>query len=269
MNTISHNDTLINNPTIWIFRMSHKSIVVTGAAAGLGRAFAVDLAKHGHSVVLADLNDAGLGETHRQIDAAGGKSLPVRTNVTSEEDAHALVTRTIGAYGRIDALINCAALLASLTMKSFLDISLREWEEVLRVNVTGTFLCARAAAVPMKQQNWGRVINLSSDTALMGMTSYLHYTTSKAAILGMTRSMARELGPHGITVNAVLPGATETEIVRPQEIIDRRAKAVQLQCIPRKQMPDDLLGTIRFLLSEDSAFMTGQSLVVNGGACHL
>jgi NAD(P)-dependent dehydrogenase (short-subunit alcohol dehydrogenase family) len=251
------------------YSMPQKSIIVTGAAAGLGRAFALDLAWRGHSIVLADLNEAGIKETDRQIRDSGGKSLAVRSNVTSESDVEALIAQTIDAYGQVDVLINCAALLASLTMKSFLDISLKEWEDVLRVNVTGTFLCTRAAAAHMKKQNWGRLINLSSDTALMGMTSYLHYTTSKAAILGMTRSLARELGPHGITANAVLPGATETEITRPQEIVDRRAKAVQLQCIPRNQVPQDLLGTIRFLISDDSAFMTGQSLVVNGGACHL
>lgn len=249
--------------------MTAKTVIVTGAGAGLGRAFAIDLAKRGDRLVLADINEDGLEGTGNAIRSAGGQALVVRADITSEEAVNNLVRQSVDTFGSADVLINSAAILATLSMRAFDTIPLSEWEQVLRVNVTGTFLCCKAVAEPMKRQGWGRIINLSSDTALMGMTSYLHYTTSKAAILGMTRSIARELGAFGVTANCVLPGATETEIERPQEIVERRARAVKLQCIPRQQTPEDLLGTIRFLASDESAFLTGQPLLVNGGACHL
>lgn len=249
--------------------MDGRSIIVTGAAGGLGRAFAIDLAKRGDRIVLADINEAGLKTTAEAIQSVGGQAIAVPTDITDEAAVKQLVATAVDRFGAAHVLINSAAILATLTMKDFDTIPLAEWEQVLRVNITGTFLCCKAVAEPMKRQGWGRIINLSSDTALMGMTSYLHYTTSKAAILGMTRSIARELGSYGVTVNCVLPGATETEIERPQEIVERRARAVKLQCIPRQQNPEDLLGTIRFLTSDDSAFLTGQPLLVNGGACHL
>lgn len=234
----------------------------------MGKAFAEDLAKTGVIPVIADI-DGATGEVVAEgIRKSGRKALSVQTDICDPQSIEKMVAATMNEYGRIDGLINNAAILATLEMKPFYEIPFPEWEKVIRTNMTGAFLCAKAVAPILIKAGWGRIVNMSSDTAMMGMALYLHYTTSKAAIMGMTRSMARELGASGITVNCILPGATETEKPRPEEILVRRQASVMRQCIPRQQKPEDLLGTMRFLISEDSEFLTGQSIVVNGGACH-
>ncbi len=180
-----------------------------------------------------------------------------------------MAAATLDAFGRIDVLINNAGIFSTLAMRPFEEIPLAEWEAVLRVNVTGAMLCARAVTPAMRRAQWGRIINMSSGSILLGRPNYLHYTTSKAALVGMTRSMARELGRDGITVNAILPGAVETEIPRQTVTPEQRARITSLQCVPRAQVPDDLVGVVLFLASEGSAFMTGQSLNLDGGATHL
>ena len=139
---------------------------------------------------------------------------------------------------------------------------------VLRVNVTGPFLCARAVLPLMRRHGWGRIVNIASGAVTMGRPNYLHYIASKAALVGMSRSMARELGPDGITVNAILPGATFTEVERKTVTPEQKERIVAQQCIPRPQAPGDLVGTLLFLASDASAFVTGQSLTVDGGATH-
>jgi NAD(P)-dependent dehydrogenase (short-subunit alcohol dehydrogenase family) len=248
--------------------MKDKVWVITGGGSGLGMRFAEDLAAAGSIPVVADIDEGKAAEVAWRIRERGGRALALRVDVCDEESVAEMVRAAHGEFGRIDGLINNAAILATLTMKPFYEISLAEWDKVIRTNLTGAFLCSKAIAPLLIKTGWGRIVNMSSDTALMGMGLYLHYTASKAAIQGITRSMARELGPFGITVNCILPGATETEKPRPEEILQRRRASVARQCIPRQQLPDDLLGTMRFLLSEGSSFMTGQSLVVNGGACH-
>jgi 3-oxoacyl-[acyl-carrier protein] reductase len=136
------------------------------------------------------------------------------------------------------------------------------------VNVTGPFLCARAVLPAMRKARFGRIINMASGAVTMGRPNYLHYITSKAALAGMTRSMARELGADGITVNAILPGATFTEIERKTVTPEQKVRIVAQQCIQREETPNDLVGTMLFLASEGSAFLTGQSITVDGGATH-
>jgi 3-oxoacyl-[acyl-carrier protein] reductase len=171
-------------------------------------------------------------------------------------------------FGRIDILINNAAIFSTLEMRPFDQIPLAEWEEVIRVNLTGPFLCTRAVLPAMRRAKWGRIINMASGAVTLGRPNYLHYIASKAALAGMTGSMARELGPHGITVNAILPGATFTEIERKTVTPEQKAKIVAMQCIPRPEVPDDLVGIALFLASDASGFLTGQALTVDGGATH-
>jgi 3-oxoacyl-[acyl-carrier protein] reductase len=171
-------------------------------------------------------------------------------------------------FGRIDILINNAAIFSTLEMRPFDQIPLAEWEAVLRVNVTGAFLCAQAVVGAMRRARFGRIINMASGAVSLGRPNYLHYITSKAALDGMTRSLARELGPHGITVNAILPGATFTEIERKTVTPEQKERIIAMQCIPRPEGPDDLVGTALFLASDAASFLTGQALTVDGGATH-
>jgi NAD(P)-dependent dehydrogenase (short-subunit alcohol dehydrogenase family) len=153
-------------------------------------------------------------------------------------------------------------------MRPFDEIALSEWERVLRVNVTGVFLCSAAVAPIMREARWGRIINMSSGAVTLGRPNYLHYVTSKSALIGMTNSLARELGGYGITVNAIMPGPVFTEIPRATVTPEQKEKLVAAQCIARPQTPADLLGTVLFLASDASAFLTGQSITVDGGCAH-
>jgi 3-oxoacyl-[acyl-carrier protein] reductase len=162
-------------------------------------------------------------------------------------------------------LINNAGIFSTLEMRPFDQIPLDEWERVLRVNLTGPFLCARAVLPAMRRVKWGRIINVASGAVRLGRPNYLHYIATKAALAGMSLSMARELGPDNITVNAILPGATFTEIERKTVTPAQKERIVAMQCIPRAEVPEDLVGTVLFLASEASAFVTGQSINLDGG----
>jgi NAD(P)-dependent dehydrogenase (short-subunit alcohol dehydrogenase family) len=146
---------------------------------------------------------------------------------------------------------------------------LAEWEQVMRVNVTGSWVCASAVAADMKLAHWGRIINVSSSTVPLGTPMFMHYVTSKSAVIGMTRAMATELGPHGVTVNCVLPGLTDTEVDNPGRTDAMRQKIIDMQCVKRIGRPDDMVGTMLFLASDASEFVTGQSIAVDGGSVFL
>lgn len=249
--------------------LQDKVAVVTGAGQGLGRAFAKALAAEGATVVLAERNVEKARSVEGEITAAGGRALTVETDVANAGSVEALAQAVEARYGRADILINNAAIFSTLEMRPFEQIPLEEWEQVLRVNVTGVFLCARALAPLMRARGWGRIINIASGAVTLGRPNYLHYITSKAAVAGMTRSMARELGGAGITVNAILPGATFTEIERKTVSPAQKEAIVRMQCVPRPEEPADLVGTVLFLASEGSAFITGQQINVDGGATHL
>jgi NAD(P)-dependent dehydrogenase (short-subunit alcohol dehydrogenase family) len=166
-------------------------------------------------------------------------------------------------------LINNAAIFATLQKKPFLEIAVDEWERVLHVNVTGVFLSVCAVLSVMRQQKWGRIINVSSDSVPKGVPNYLHYVSSKSAIIGMTNAMARELGPHGITVNCIRPGAVATEVDRViNPTIERRIAQLSEQCIPRGMVPSDLVGLVMFLSTPASDFITGQTIACDGGMTH-
>lgn len=246
-----------------------RVVVITGAGQGLGRAYALMFAARSHVVVAMDLNEAAVNAVASEIREAGGECLPLVVDVGNADAVEEAVRRIEKRYGRLDVLVNNAAIFSALQMRPFEEIPLDEWSRVLHVNVTGTFLMTRAVSPLMRRQKWGRVINVSSAAWVMGRQHYLHYTTSKAAVVGMTRGLARELGPDGITVNAVLPGATDTEIPRQTVTPAQKQAQIAMRCIQREANVDDLTGTIAFLASDESRFISGQSFVVDGGLVFL
>lgn len=248
-----------------LFDIRGRVAIVTGAGQGIGRAFALALAASGAIPVIAEINDAKAAAVSAEIMAAGGEALAVSTNVADAASIAAMVGLVTTRYGRIDILINNAGLFSTLEMRPFDQIPLDEWERVLRVNLTGPFLCARAVLPAMRQAKRGRIINMASGAVRLGRPNYLHYIATKSALMGMSLSMARELGADGITVNAILPGATFTEIERKTVTSAQKERIIAMQCIQRAETPTDLIGTMLFLASDASAFVTGQSINLDGG----
>lgn len=243
-------------------RLAGRVSVVTGGGQGLGRAFAARLAAEGSQVVVADLN----GERARAVATEiGAGALAVEADVSDESDVAGLRDRVMERYGRVDVLVNNAAVFSTIKMKPFEEISVSEWDELMAVNVRGVFLCCRAFIAAMRQAGYGRIVNISSATFHSARPNYLHYVTSKGAVIGLTRALAREVGEHGITVNAVAPGATETEVPRETVTPQQVPRIIAGQSIKRRERPADLVGVVAFLAGTDSEFMTGQTLVVDGG----
>jgi NAD(P)-dependent dehydrogenase (short-subunit alcohol dehydrogenase family) len=242
--------------------------IVTGAGQGIGRAFAKAFAAAGAIAVIAELNEQKARAVAREIESFGGRAMVVATDVSQAESAEQMAAAVKRELGRIDILVNNAGIFSTLKMRPFEEIPLDEWDQVMRVNVTGVMLCCRAVTPFMRDAQWGRIINMSSGSISLGRPNYLHYTTSKSALIGMTRSMARELGPYSITVNAILPGPVFTEIPRETVTPAQKQVLVGMQSIPRAQEPRDLVGTLLFLGSEGSAFVTGQSITVDGGSTY-
>ena len=243
-------------------RLERKVAIVTGGARHIGAAYCRRLAEEGAAVVIADILD---GEpVASEIRSGGGKALALKIDVSNEDDTRRMATETIQAFGRIDILVNNAAIFINIQRHPFYEITSEEWDKVSAVNIKGPFLCAKAVFPQMKEQRSGKIINISSSTAYWGTPHFLHYVASKAALIGMTRSLAREVGDYGICVNAIAPGLVEHEgQTAPKALTELQLKARSLK---RLQTPEDLMGTLIFLCSSDSDFMTGQSIVVDGGS---
>jgi NAD(P)-dependent dehydrogenase (short-subunit alcohol dehydrogenase family) len=245
-----------------------RVVIITGAGQGIGRAYALAFARAGAIPIIAEINPKTARNVEQEIRAEGGDAMVVEVDVADAGSTNRMAEAVLARYGRIDVLVNNAGIFSTIKMRPFDEIPLDEWEQVLRVNTTGPFLCARAVVPAMRAAKWGRIINISTSSIRAGVPNYLHYTASKAALNGMTFAMARELGKQGITVNAVIPGGTITEVPREsltQQGIDR---VVGAQCIPRPETPEDIVGLVMFLASPASAFVTGQTLAVNGGLTH-
>jgi NAD(P)-dependent dehydrogenase (short-subunit alcohol dehydrogenase family) len=250
------------------FSVADRVVVITGAGQGIGREYARQFAASGATTVIAEVNEAAAARVAGEIEQASGQALAVPTDVSDSGAVDALMTATLNRYGRIDCLINNAAIFSSLQMRPFDQIPLDEWDAVLRVNVTGSFLCARAAAPHLRAAGWGRIVNVMSGAVPLGVPNYLHYVTSKSAIVGMTNALARELGGHGITVNAVQPGGTFTEIPRETVTAEGKARLIANQCIQREEVPTDLVGLVMFLCTPAAEFITGQTIACDGGLTH-
>jgi NAD(P)-dependent dehydrogenase (short-subunit alcohol dehydrogenase family) len=244
-----------------------KVAVITGAAKGIGQAFARRLAEDGVHIVIADVE--GADETVKLVEQAGREALACRCDVTSPEAVAALAMQVERRFGRCDILINCAGI---YPQQAFEQMTFADWRRVLSINLDGLFLVTAAFVPGMQRRGWGRIVNLASSTLGSVVTGFVHYVTSKGGTVGFTRALASELGPHGITVNAISPGLTRTPgtLARPpraglSSMEEEFASVASFQAIKRGEVPDDLVGVVSFLTSDDAAFMTGQTLNVDGG----
>ncbi|MDW8403830.1 3-oxoacyl-ACP reductase family protein [Chloroflexus sp.] len=246
-------------------RLKDQIAIITGSGQGLGRAFALAFAREGAKVVIAERNAERGAAVASEIIAAGGEALVVVTDVSSESSTQAMAAATLERWGRIDVLLNNAAIFSTIKMRPFDQIPVQEWDDLMAVNVRGVWLCCKAVAPAMRQQRRGKIINIASVVFDLGRANYLHYVASKGAVIAITRGLATELGDYGINVNAISPSSIQTEI--PRETVTREGAIAfaQQQVIKRVQEPADLIGPAIFLASSDSDFITGQTINVDGG----
>ena len=247
-------------------RCSGKVAIVTGGATGIGRAVAEGLLAEGASLVIADC--AGAEEAAKALGGGRNSVVGVACDVSSRDDTEAMAAAALEAFGRIDVLVNNAGIYSSLQLAPFEDLDIEEWRRVLDVNVIGQAMATRAVVPAMRRQGEGSVVNFSSGTPFKGVPFLLHYVASKGAVNAMTKALAKELGGAGIRVNAVAPGFTLSDgvLANPHQLEKLRDISLQARVIQRDQHPDDIVGAVVFFASRDSDFVTGQTLVVDGGA---
>ena len=248
-----------------LMRLEGKVAVITGGAAGIGFAYAKRFLAEGAQVVVADIADPRPAVD--KLDTSG-RALGLSTDVSDAASVRAMVAAALARFGRIDVLVNNAAVFATLKPQRFDEIPEAEWDRVMAVNVKGVWNCARAVAPAMRAQGGGRIVNVASAIVAKGTALLLHYVTSKGAVVAMTRALARELGPDRITVNAVAPGLILSDTVQANPDLTgfQGAAIMQARSLKREAFPDDVEGTVVFLASDDSAFMSGQTLIVDGGS---
>lgn len=243
-----------------------KVIIVTGAARGIGQEYVRCFAAAGARLVAADISDCS--ETVALVKQAGGEAIAAPLDVVEAQSSVDMAKAAKDAFGRIDALVNNAALYGALRGGRFDTVAEAEWDAAMAVNVKGIWNCCKAVVPAMREAGQGSIVNITSLAATYGTPFVLHYTTSKAAVIGLTRGLARELGRDGIRVNAVAPSAVLTDATR-QFFGDKAEKALEVikasQAIPSNLVPADLTGTVMWLISNSSNFVTGQTISVDGG----
>jgi NAD(P)-dependent dehydrogenase (short-subunit alcohol dehydrogenase family) len=238
-----------------------KVAVVTGGSQGIGRAIADGLAREDARVVVADLQGADAAA------AAYADGVGLTVDVAAEDDVARMVGEVVERCGGIDILVNNAGLYASLAMRPFTEIPLDEWRRVMDVNVASMFLTTRAIVPVMRERGGGKIVNISSGTPFRGVPFLLHYVTSKGAIVAMTRALAKELGKDAIHVNCVAPGFTMSDgvLAEPEVIEKLRDVSIAARTLQRDQVPEDVVGAVVFLCSPGADFITGQTMVIDGG----
>jgi NAD(P)-dependent dehydrogenase (short-subunit alcohol dehydrogenase family) len=247
-------------------KLAGRSAIVTGGAVGIGKHYCHALAAEGAEVMIADIKDGS--ELAAEIAAKYGRNATtsMQFDVSDEAQCKALVAKTLERFGKIDILVNNAALYAPLEPVSITDIDVALWDKVMAVNVRGLFMMTKHVAPHMIARKYGKIINIGSGTAARGIPDFAHYVTSKGAVTSFTRAVSRELGQHGICVNTLAPGFTISGMQNAAHVEQSRAGAITRRAIKREQFPEDLTGTLVYLASKDSDFLTGQVLAVDGGA---
>lgn len=248
--------------------LEHAVVIITGAAHGIGAAYARRLSGDGAAVVVVDLDEQGAVTLVKDLRRIGRRALACRADISVDADLAEVVSRTTQEFGTITGLVNNAAVFSVVPMSRapFDEITVEEWDLMMRVNVRGTWQACRAVLPTMRAAGYGKIVNISSGTALKGSASRIHYVTSKAAILGFTKTLAKEVGPSGVRVNCVAPGSTLSEENPDEDVVNHRRARLTDRALPRVQVPEDLVGAVKFFLSHDSDFITGQTLVVDGGS---
>lgn len=242
--------------------LDQKTIIVTGGATGIGQAFALGCAAQGANLVVADMNSAD--ETVAAIQQAGGKAIGVKVDVSNQESLNAMADAGLKAFGRIDGLVNNAAYFREVKLTPFEEIDPEIWERIFQVNVRGVWQCCKAVMPAMRAQNSGSIVNISSVVAVAGQPGYLHYVATKGAVLSMTKGLAKECGSAGVRVNVIAPGFVITDATKNRPV-EWQQSFLKARAISREQRPNDLVGTAMYLLSDLSAFVSGQTIVVDGG----
>ncbi|MET0670932.1 MAG: SDR family oxidoreductase [Xanthobacteraceae bacterium] len=247
-------------------RLEGRSAIVTGGAVGIGKHYSYALAAEGAQVMIADIKDGTAVAEELSAKYGRNSTAHMQFDVSDEAQCKALVAKTLERFGKIDILVNNAAIYAPLAPVAVTDIDVDLWDKVMSVNVRGLFLMTKHVAPHMIARKYGKIINIGSGTAARGIPDFAHYVTSKGAVTSFTRAVSRELGVHGICVNTLAPGFTISGMQNQDHIDQSRAGAITRRAIKREQVPEDLVGTLVYLASKDSDFLTGQVLAVDGGA---
>ena len=242
--------------------LDQQTIVVTGAATGIGQAFAVGAAAQGANVVVADMNAAD--ETVALVEGAGGKALALRVDVADDASVRAMADAALRRFGRIDGLINNAAYFREVVLTPFEELDPVQWDRIFAVNVKGVWQCCKAVMPAMRERKSGAIVNIASVVAVAGQPGYLHYVATKGAVLSMTKGLAKECGAHGVRVNVIAPGFVITDATKNRPV-EWQQSFLKARAISREQKPEDLVGTALYLLSDLAGFVTGQTIVVDGG----
>ena len=249
--------------------LKDKVAIITGGGHGIGKVYCLGFGRAGARVVCADIDGPAAEAVAAQVaKETGAKSLGLSVDVAAEESTKAMAAEALERFGKIDILVNNAAIFATIPINrgGIETIDPKEWDRLMAVNLKGLFFCARAVLPAMRAQKSGKIINISSSTVFSGSAGRIHYVTSKAGVIGFTRTLAREVGDDNIQVNAIAPGSTLSEETPSEEIVRFRQLQVGARALKRVQLPQDLIGAVLFLSSGLSDFITGQTLSVDGGA---
>jgi 3-oxoacyl-[acyl-carrier protein] reductase len=252
--------------------LKDKIVIVTGGGHGIGKAYCLGFGKAGSRVVVADIDRSAAERVAAQVTAdTGTPAIAIHADVANEESTQKLASETAQRFGRVDVLINNAAIFATIPMNRgrIEEITPDEWDKLMAVNLKGVFFCSRAVLPIMRKQRSGKIINIASGTVFSGSPGRIHYVTSKAGVIGFTRTLAREVGEHNIQVNVLAPGNTLSEENPTEEMLRFRQSSIGNRSLKRVQVPQDVVGAMLFLASPLSDFMTGQTVNVDGGISFL